>query len=938
MDTTHTPAPFAAAIARTVASSFSALSLLAVPLLVLSLLAMTDAASAQSRHDVTGTVTDSLDAPLQGATVVVLTPTDSTMVGFGITGPEGRFNVRRVPMGAYVLQVTFVGFETRKKDIEVGNADLDVGRLVLSERVSELDELVVSDEHIPLLVRSDTIIYNAAAFGVRPNASVEDLLRRLPGLEVAQDGSIKAQGEDVKKVLVDGKEFFGDDPKIATRNLPADAVNNVEVYDDRSDLAEFTGVDDGEREKTINLELKEDARQGYFGNVSGAVGDDLTAALGQSGRHDTRVSVNRFSPSTQFSVLGNFNDVNKQGFSFNEIMGFSGGIGGMMAGGVSMGGLMGGGSSDGFVTTRSGGVNFNRDLARGTELRTSYFLNSVDRITDRALTQEELVGSGAGSTVAENRLETSESTNHRLNLNAFHELTDGHDLRLRLSGSLTDSDARRTASRTARASDVLRNSSSTFFDSRSDQRQANGSLTWRRRLSDSGTSLVGEISGSVRDQDGLADLVSANSFFEDGNLKTEEDLNQLQETLGTSWTDEEKLTLTHPLSKKRTFETSVRRRAVRDDESRSFFDLVDGAPVFNLDVSSGLDRTYTYISGGIGLRQNTRKWQLGAGVDLQGSHLEGTILRSPDTVNERFTHLLPRADARLRMRRSTVSLRYSTSTREPSMQELQPFEDNSDPITVRVGNPELDPEYVHRFSLSYNFFDQFSFTNFFVWASASYTDNKIARSREVTPDLRQRITSVNTDGDWSLTGNVNFGRPIRPLGVKASISNRARFSRGIEFVNSEENVSRILVNTVEGRLENRNQELFAARAGARLDFNRSRYSLNPGLNQDYVNRTFFGEATLYAGDTWQLSGELDYRIYSDELSGTEQRVPLVNATLSRFLMQQKMELQLSGVDLLNENVGVNFNNSGTFVQEERVNSLGRYVMFRLVYNLSPVRR
>jgi len=903
------------------------------------LAAIPHAASAQSRHDVTGVVTDSLNATLQGATVVVLTPGDSTMVGFGISGPDGAFKVRRIRPGDYVLQLTFVGFETRTVDIAVEDKDLDVGRLALRERISELDELVVSDEHIPLLVRSDTIVFNAAAFGTRPNASVEDLLRRLPGVEVAADGSIKAQGEDVQKVLVDGKEFFGDDPKIATRNLPADAVENVEVYDDRSDLAEFTGVDDGEREKTINLELKEDAKQGYFGNVSGAIGDDLTAALGESGRHDTRVSVNRFSPSTQFSVLGNFNDVNRQGFSFNEIMSFSGGMGGLMAGGnFQAGGLLGGGFSDGFVTTRSGGVNFNHDFRGGTELRTSYFLNGLDRTKDRSLAQEELVGTGAGSTVAERRLETSENTNHRLNLNAFHELTDGHDFRLRLSGSATDATSLSNATRSALAGDVLRNTSTTLFDSASDQVQANGSLTWRRRLSDRGTSLVGEVSGSVRDQDGLSDLLSANAFFEDGNLKTQEEIDQLQETLGTSWTDEEKLTLTHPLSGGRTVESSIRRRAVRDDESRSFFDITGGAPVFNLDESSGLDRTYTYLSGGIGLRQNTKKIQMGAGLDVQGSHLEGTILRSPVAIEERFTHFLPRADARLRLRRSSLSLRYNTSTREPSMQELQPFEDNSDPMTVRVGNPELDPEYVHRVSLSYNFFDQFSFTNLFAWASASYTDNKIARSREVTPDLRQRITSVNTDGDWSFNGSLNFGRPIRPLGVKASINNSARFSRGIEFVNGDESVSRILVNTVETRLENRNKDVLDVSAGARFDFNRSRYSLNPGLDQDYVNRTFFGEATLYVGDTWQLSSEMDYRIYSDELSGSEERVPLWNATLSRFLLHQKMELQFSAVDLLNENVGVNFTNSGTFVQEERVNSLGRYVMLRLVYNLSPVRR
>ena len=192
-------------------------------------------------------VTDSVGVGLQGATIVALTQADSVLTKFTTTNSDGEFRLRRVPAGDYILQVTFVGFNLHRQNFSVLDAEVNVGSMVLAEAVDELGELVVSAEHIPIVVKRDTLEFNAAAFATRPNAVVEDLLRRLPGVEVAADGTIKAQGEEVQNVLVDGKEFFGSDYKIATKNLAADAVDKVQVYDKKSDMAEFTGVDDGGR-------------------------------------------------------------------------------------------------------------------------------------------------------------------------------------------------------------------------------------------------------------------------------------------------------------------------------------------------------------------------------------------------------------------------------------------------------------------------------------------------------------------------------------------------------------------------------------------------------------------------------------------------------------------------------------------------------------------
>ncbi len=891
----------------------------------------------QSRHDVAGVVTDSSDVGLQGATVVLLAPADSALVKFAISGKDGVFALKRVDPGPYVLQVTFVGFETWSGNVEVGSEDLDVGRIALGERVSELDELVVTSEHIPIIVRSDTLDYNANAFATRPNATVEDLLRQLPGVEVDSDGAIKAQGEDVQKVLVDGKEFFGNDPKIATRNLPANAIDRVQVYDDRSDRAEFTGVDDGEREKTINLALKEDAKKGYFGNVSGGIGD--------AERYDSRVSVNRFSGNTQFSLLGNLNNVNEQGFSVGDYISFMGGMGAFMGGGARfvVGGGGGGPSigtslSDGFSETLSGGLNFNHDFSDRTSLRSSYFINSLENQQTRTLNQEQVLGTGRSSVVDEAGNQLNDNWNHRVNVNLFHELADGHDLRLRAdatsSHSVLDNNRFR---QTADGSEVLQNSNTSTYGSTGDQLGANVGLTYRKRLNDKGLSLVAESRMNMRDNDTGADLESLTRFYQDGNVVSDEEILQFQETLGDQFTTQQEVSLSQSFGKGLLAELTGEYRRVGDDEERSFYDIVDGSRVLNTLLSTGSERTYSYAQAGASLRRAVEGFTTGIGVNVQRSSLEGTLRGVSDPITQGYTHVLPNADARYDIRQGmSINARYTTSTREPSMRELQPFADNSDPLNVYVGNPALQPEYTHRFSLGYHFFDQFTFTSMFAFINASYTDNKIARSRTIDDQFRQTSTSVNTDGDWSFNGNVNFSTPIRPLGVKITLGNSTMFSRGLEILNGEENATRILRNSIDTRLENRDKDIFDVSAGIRFDINRTAYSLNPDQDQAYVNKTITGRGTLYLGKAWQVASELNYRIYSKEISGSQTNVPLWEASISRFFMDERLELQLSGKDLLNRNLGVNFTNTSTFVQEERIESLGRYVMFRLIYKLSGV--
>ncbi|MEM1096391.1 MAG: TonB-dependent receptor [Bacteroidota bacterium] len=892
---------------------------------------------AQSRVEVSGVITDTTDVGLPGATAVLLQQADSVMVSFGVTKGDGAFRLRRVPAGDYLLQVTFVGLEPLMHPVTVADANVDVGRLMLQEAVSEIGTLVISADRIPMSMSSDTLIYNADAFGAPPNSSVEDLLKRLPGMEVERDGSIKANGEEVQQVLVDGKEFFGNDPRIATRNLPADAVDQVQVFDKQSEMAEFTGVDDGEEARTLNLKLKEDRRKGYFGNVSGGYGRDI-----DGDRYEGKASINRFSPTTQLSLLSNFNNINAQAFSPMQMLQMSGGLEELAAGGggvITLGnvaGLGGMGGSDGISSTSMIGLNANREFGSKTDIRSSYFYNGVDNVLNETRLQRQLAGSAISAETEQVQARNTENANHRLNLNALHKIADGHDVRFRGNLNATNRSSLSNDTRSTMGADgLLANSSTSAYTSDGNDWGGEGRLTYRKRFGSRGTSLVADLRSRFTTGDSDARLDANNRFFELGNVLTNEELAQLQEQASDRLSNRAQLSLTHPFTKRLSLQLRGEYRTINEDRSKTFFDQVGSDLVRNDLLSSALDRTFAYTQGGAVARWNSDKLSGSIGATLQQSQLDGTLGDASTAIDRQFTHVLPSASVQYAVADgANLRARYRTSTREPSMRELQPFTDNTNPVNLYTGNPQLTPEYRHSGSLSFNFYDTFTFTNFFAFLNATHTTNSITRARTVDDQFRQISTSLNAGSAWTLNGNLNFGTPIRPLGLRVGISNNMVYNRGLEIINDAENQANLLRNTVGLRLENRNKEVFDVMAGTRLAFNVTRYSLNPGLDQNYLNRTFYASAAVDLGKGWRISTELDYQAYAEEVFGEGQRVALWEAKISRTMLRERATLELVGLDLLDQNVGIDFRNQPTFIEETRMNALGRYLMLRFVYNLS----
>ena len=919
-----------------VLSSRSRIRALAACALTLLGVLLVQPAQAQEQFDVSGVVADSLGGGLQGAMVVALSLPDSILTKYALTGGSGAFTLRRVPVGEYILQVSSVGYHTFRSDFSVTDADVDAGTVNLSLAPVGMDTLFVSPEHIPFVNRRDTLDYNVRAFPTRPNASVEDLLKRLPGIEVDADGSIKAQGEDVENVLVEGKEFFGSDPTIATRNLPAEAVDRVQVYDKQSDMAEFTGIPDGEEERTINLELNEDAKEGYFGKLAGGLGADggtygmLNVDGDDEVRYNETLTLNKFSPTTQLAAVGNINNTNETAFSGADLQSFSGGGNDGRGGGGPVGG-----NREGFTESFAAGLNASHDFGEKNWFRSSYFLSSLDNLKNGTTQQQQLLGSEVSSLSDQTDIQTTDNLAHKLDLNAQYTFAEGHDLRLRGGLTANSSNLENSSSQeTQTVEGQILNTAETSNAVDGDNLEGNGRLTWRKRINESGRTIVAEVWANLSRPDLSGDLHSTIGTLDRFDVLTYDEIIQEQTRTGHTFGHSQRLSLTQPLRTGYVLELFGQHRAVDEDQNKEVYDLDGGIPVFNDVLSSEFERTYTYYQGGLRFNRNTPDSWLVLGLQVQNSNLDGIIVDRDETIENGYTHILPSLNYRYQFKPGTnLSFNYRASTREPTMTELQPFTNNSDPLNVYTGNPDLTPEYTHSLRGDYRYFDMFSFVNLFTYLNVSYTTDDIVLSRTVDENGFQELTPINSGQGWNVNSGVNFGSPIRTIGARTRLDYSITYSKGSEFINQAENESNILRHTVNASLENRDKEIFDVRAGARFNFNDVEYSLNEELNQSYINSTYYASGSYYLGDLWTFTTSFNYQVYDEDVFGPGQNVALLQASISRLIMNERAELQLIGYDLLNQNQSVRFTSTSSLIQETRVESLGHYLILKFNYRL-----
>ncbi|NBW36629.1 MAG: TonB-dependent receptor [Cytophagia bacterium] len=616
------------------------------------LLLMVSSSAVAQKISLKGKLLDDTNTPLPSATVMVLNPTDSSLVNFSISNTEGFFEIKNLTRSNYILKVSYVGLATFSKMVEPkeGETTIELGELKLQQQSQQLNEIVVKGEKAPVIIKKDTIEFNAPSFKTKQNANVEDLLKKLPGVEVESDGSIRAQGEQVQQVTVDGKEFFGRDPKVATQNLPANAVDKVQIFDKKSDQATFSGIDDGQRQKTINLELKEEYKNGFFGNATGGYGTD--------DRYTGKLSLNRFKKNQQLSFLLMGNNINEQGFSIDDYMNFSGGSQQMM--GARGGGALrltfnaGGGNTNqggaqvnfgqrlnGIMSNYGGGVNFNQDFSKNTTLQSNYFYNQLEHDVLQGLERENFFGDSS-TFLNQNSRQYNSNYNHRVNLVVDHKIDSANSVKLTTtfvnnqaeSNSATQSETR------ADNGELINDGNSNTYSSQNIN-NFNTNALLRHRFAKKGRTISSNLTFGYSQNESDGSVQSDNNFYKPFLISQE--LNQINNQLTENMTLGATLSYTEPLGNRRYLEFNYNFNQNLNDVDRKVYDVEESGNVLNENLSAQYTSDYQYHRPGFNFRVNRTKYSVTLGSSMQYTKLFGDNITTGETISKPYQNILPTA-------------------------------------------------------------------------------------------------------------------------------------------------------------------------------------------------------------------------------------------------------------------------------------------------------
>lgn len=894
---------------------------------LLLLLTLIGAASVYA-YVVSGKVADSGGEPLISASVKLLNAKDSTAVNGGVTDTDGNFALRNVGRGKYILQISYVGYTTDHKPVEVKEANVAVGNVVLNEDAIMLRETTVVGIKTPITVKEDTIEFNADSYRTAPNAVVEDLLKRLPGVEVGSDGKITANGQQVTKILVDGKEFFSDDPTVASRNLPVDMVERLQVVNRKSDLARMTGVDDGEDETVINLTVKKGMQNGWFGTIEGGYGTD--------DRYRGQFNINRFWNGNQLTLIGALNNVND--LSFND-------------GTASRFRRFGG--STGITTSQALGINFNVGNEEKFRVGGDIMYSRSDRDTRQRSSRQYLLDDYT-SYLNSGKQARDIGNNYRgdFRIQWKPDSLNSFDFRPSFSYNHNNSwsvDSSLTSGGADGSNPVTQ--SRNISKSRGDSWEASGRLIFNHKFaSRPGRSLALFVDYRFSDVKEYTNTYSWNKFYQ---VNDSVDLYD-QFSTNRTWTNNisARVSWTEPIGKKGNFLTFAYRFQYKwnnadklvYDHPVSFPDGWDGTPVigdelvFSDDLSNRFRNDYMNQDIRVGYKYVTRKHNLDAGLSLVPQRSKSIdLINSDRNIPERWVwNFAPYLRYRWKQSKSqALQLDYMGRSSQPSMTQLQPVADRSNPLNIVVGNPDLKPSFTHNIRLRFHNFNAEAQRSIMTMFDAQVAQNSIVS--KTTYDATtggQTTTYTNVNGTWNIRGmnmvSFPFSNKLWTFNnhVMLYYSNAIGYNNGLRNRSGSFSVDESF--GIAFRPDNFELEV------------RPRYNLQTVHNtvQASADRTIhsYGGMLYVTYNTpfgLVLNSDLDFTATRGYSQGFDENRWMWNASISyEFLRDRSLTLSLKAYDLLRQNSNISRTVTANYIEDNAVNSLGRYFMVTVAYKFN----
>lgn len=857
--------------------------------------------------------------------------------------------------------------------------------LTLLSEVIQMEDVRISTQAVK--IKGDTTEINASHFKVNPDATAEDLVGKMPGVS-SSNGQTTAQGETVKKVLVDGKPFFGEDPSAALKNLPAEVVGKIQIYDAKSDQSLFSGIDDGNTTKTMNIVTKSQFRNGLFGRGFGGVGRSIEGT-GDKTKYKGGITINSFHGNRRLTFLSQINNINEQNFSFEDLVGNMGG-GGNRGGGMGMGGMgMGGGGNrggggmgmgnffsgnqNGITTTRALGLNYSNQWGKNLELSGSYFLNSTANVNRTETSRYYIVGDPSKGTL--NYIETNPSNtdnlshraNFRLNwkLDSMNSILIEPRISIQQNGTVNPLLANTTNGLGETISQL-----SNYTHTQTDGYRASSNILYRHSFSKKGRTFSAEINPGVNGQSGNTLLSNVNYFISDTTAR-----NQKTDLIKSTNTLSGNLTFTESLDSNHFIAATVSTNINQNNNDRLAY-LKDAAALgyTRLDTffSSRFINGYSQHKTGVSYRYQTYKWNITTGLDAQIALLDGKqSMPKTSDLSRQFTSLLPSFQARynLGMKRN-LRINYNTSNNAPSVDQLQPVVNNNNAMQLSSGNPLLVQDYTHSLFLRYFSVIPESGKNVFWMINSQYSNNYISNKTLLggrdaqwilmdsnlfkgaqasaksgysgTDSLLlspggQITIPVNVNGYYSLRLFGSWGKTIKKINLNTnagittshipSIIQMGKTTSVLNYSNNPSiNAGLVLSSNISEKID-----FTLSGNGA---YSQVINSIQKSNNQTYVNYNGRMMLNVMPSKKWVINTDVTYQAYQGLSSSFNQKYYLWNAGLGyKFLKGNAGEFRLTVYDILNQNRSIQRNVTQTYYEDVKTQVLTRYLMITFTYKL-----
>lgn len=880
---------------------------------------------------IAGNIQDTVaKSPLQNAVVMAVKLMDSTLVSFTRTNEKGIFTLESIPVDTYQVIISHPKFSDQAYFIfgNTKNLEYDFGKIILQPKNVSLDEVTVFAFKDPIYYKGDTLIYTADSFKTKPNATVEDLLKKLPGIKVDAQGKITSQGKSVDKVLVDGDEFFGTDPTIATKNLNANAIESVQVYEKKSDDVANSSTGE-ETQKILNLKLKEEAKKGYFGKVSGA--SDFQKfyegeLLGNYFKKKLKVSVFGLVSNTPRSGFG-WSDMFKYGLN-NEFDSYSSGEDGTYI-------TYSNNQNEGIPQTIKSGFYYSDKIFKNTKLNINYTYNSSEVLSKSTTNSQYFLTDTSYSTANNiNKLQRNEA--HSINIGIEQKIDSLTDFTLNSKikslnsklNSIDETDFVRSDNVKSRNTSINNSNKSNGHDV-----STNFKLNRRFMKKDRLLTLTYSNNLSLNESQGI--LKTNNSFYTD-TTQSLSSIDQKKISLVDNQNHSAGITYIEPITKKIKIEGSydyMYYNTKQDKKSLNSFggeySVLDSTLTNNFYNKKQINRV------GLKFIYEVKKMRFTVGSRARNVYINNVNLFTNQITTQNFNNILPFSTIRYKFSDNmSINVGYYTSSNNPTINQLQPVRDNTNPNFINIGNPNLLPTFSHNVDLNFNSWKSVSGKYLWSGMSGSITNNDMVTSTFYDSLGRTVSKPININGNYNLNAYVGYNMPVFSKKLEIAPNANANFSNYKNYINNQLTETKNLRTNFSLDF-NLKFENFNSRLSGYMEYNTSSSSVNSQSNKPYTTQGLSANITAKLPKKFLIESDANYTINSKRSNGYNVNFLVWNASVSKTLLKnENLILGLYAYDILNQNISINRNISGNVITDTKTNVITQYFLLKATFKFN----